>query len=158
MGAALWDPARCSRRAGDSPFQNAEENFNTNHLFGKSLSPHSVPKQLSPCSGRTGHFATSAPADPSSWCLGASGCPLNANWTNSPSRELKRGGFPLLWESCGCCVSVTPKSALRVPVHARLEFQSWCRRRLLRAPWTAGRSNPSVLEEINSECSLRDWC
>ena len=58
MGTALWDPARCSRRAGDSPFQNAEENFNTNHLFGKSLSPHSVPKQFSPCSWRIGHFAT----------------------------------------------------------------------------------------------------
>ena len=29
-----------------------------------------------------------------------------------------------------------------------------CRRRLLRVPWTAGRSNQSILKEINPECSL----
>ena len=33
-------------------------------------------------------------------------------------------------------------------------FELWCRRKLLRIPWTAGRSNQSVLEEINPECSL----
>ena len=30
----------------------------------------------------------------------------------------------------------------------------WCWRRLLRAPWTARRSNQSVLKEINPDCSL----
>ena len=30
----------------------------------------------------------------------------------------------------------------------------WCWRRLLRVPWTAGRSNQSILKEISSECSL----
>ena len=29
---------------------------------------------------------------------------------------------------------------------------------LLRVPWTARRSNQSILKEINSECSLEDWC
>ena len=33
-------------------------------------------------------------------------------------------------------------------------FELWCWRRLLRAPWTARRSNQSILEEINPECSL----
>ena len=33
-------------------------------------------------------------------------------------------------------------------------FDFWCWRRLLRVPWTAGRSNQSVLEEINLEYSL----
>ena len=30
----------------------------------------------------------------------------------------------------------------------------WCRRRLLRVPWTARRSNQSILKEINPEYSL----
>ena len=30
----------------------------------------------------------------------------------------------------------------------------WCWRRLLRIPWTARRSNKSILKEISSECSL----
>ena len=33
-------------------------------------------------------------------------------------------------------------------------FELWCWRRLLRVPWIARRSNQSVLEEINAECSL----
>ena len=37
-------------------------------------------------------------------------------------------------------------------------FQLWCWRRLLRVPWTARRSNQSVLKEINLEYSLKDWC
>ena len=33
-------------------------------------------------------------------------------------------------------------------------FELWCWRRLLRVPWTAKRSNQSILKEINSEYSL----
>ena len=33
-------------------------------------------------------------------------------------------------------------------------FELWCWRRLLRVPWTAGRSNHSILKEISSEYSL----
>ena len=33
-------------------------------------------------------------------------------------------------------------------------FELWCWRRLLRVPWTARRSNQSILREINSEYSL----
>ena len=33
-------------------------------------------------------------------------------------------------------------------------FKLWCWRRLLRVPWTARRSNQSILKEINSEYSL----
>ena len=33
-------------------------------------------------------------------------------------------------------------------------FELWCWRRLLRVPWTAGRSNESILREINPEYSL----
>ena len=34
------------------------------------------------------------------------------------------------------------------------DFELWCWRRLLRVPWTARRSNPSILKEISSGCSL----
>ena len=33
-------------------------------------------------------------------------------------------------------------------------FELWCWRRLLRVPWTARRSNRSILKEISPECSL----
>ena len=34
------------------------------------------------------------------------------------------------------------------------DFELWCWRRLLRVPWTARRSNQSILKEISLECSL----
>ena len=37
-------------------------------------------------------------------------------------------------------------------------FELWCWKRLLRVPWTAGRSNRSILKEINPEYSLEGWC
>ena len=39
--------------------------------------------------------------------------------------------------------------------HQRIDaFELWCQRRLLRDPWTAKRSNPSILKEISPEYSL----
>ena len=39
--------------------------------------------------------------------------------------------------------------------HRRIDvFELWCWRRLLRVPWTARRSNQSVLKEISPGCSL----
>ena len=35
-------------------------------------------------------------------------------------------------------------------------FELWCWRRLLRVPWTARRSNQSILKEIGLECSLEE--
>ena len=49
------------------------------------------------------------------------------------------------------CESWTVKKA----EHWRIDvFQLWCWRRLLRVPWTARRSNQSILKEINPEYSL----
>ena len=49
------------------------------------------------------------------------------------------------------CESWTIKKAK----HRRIDaFQLWCWRRLLRVPWTARRSNQSVLKEISPEYSL----
>ena len=43
--------------------------------------------------------------------------------------------------------------------HQRIDaFELWCWRRLLRAPWTARRSNQSILKEISPEYSLENWC
>ena len=39
--------------------------------------------------------------------------------------------------------------------HPRIDaFELWCWRRLLRVPWTAGRSTQSILKEISPGCSL----
>ena len=38
----------------------------------------------------------------------------------------------------------------------RIDFTFWCWRRLLRVPWTAGRSNQSILKDINPEYSLEE--
>ena len=47
--------------------------------------------------------------------------------------------------------SWTIKKAERRRIDA---FELWCWRRLLRVPWTARRSNQSILKEISPECSL----
>ena len=49
------------------------------------------------------------------------------------------------------CESWTIKKAERQRIDT---FELWCWRRLLRIPWTARRSNKSVLKEINPEYSL----
>ena len=39
--------------------------------------------------------------------------------------------------------------------HQRIDaFELWCWRRLLRVPWTARRSNQSILKEVSPGCSL----
>ena len=49
------------------------------------------------------------------------------------------------------CESWTVKKAERQRIDA---FELWCWRRLLRVPWTAKRSNQSILKEISPEYSL----
>ena len=49
------------------------------------------------------------------------------------------------------CDSWTVKKA----EHGRIDaFELWCWRRLLRIPWTARKSNQSILKEIRPKCSL----
>ena len=47
------------------------------------------------------------------------------------------------------CESWTIKKCQRIDA-----FELWCWRRLLRVPWTAGRSNQSILKEVSPEYSL----
>ena len=56
--------------------------------------------------------------------------------------------FPVLMYGCK---SWTIKKAECRRIDA---FELWCWRRLLRVPWTARRSNHSILKEISPECSL----
>ena len=56
--------------------------------------------------------------------------------------------FPLVMYGCE---SWTVKKAERRGIDA---FELWCWRRLLRVPWTARRSNQSILKEISPGCSL----
>ena len=61
---------------------------------------------------------------------------------------VKAIGFPVVMYGCE---SWTIKKAECQRIDA---FELWCWRRLLRVPWTARRSNPSVLKEISPEYSL----
>ena len=61
---------------------------------------------------------------------------------------IKATVFPVVMYGCE---SWTIKKA----EHQRIDvFEMWCWRRLLRVPWTARRSNQSILKEVSSECSL----
>ena len=61
---------------------------------------------------------------------------------------VKAMDFPVVMYGCE---SWTIKKAEWQRIDA---FALWCWRRLLRVPWTARRSNQSILKEINPECSL----
>ena len=63
-------------------------------------------------------------------------------------RLVKAMVFPVIMYGCE---SWTVKKAEQQRIDA---FEVWCWRRLLRVPWTARRSNQSLLKEISPECSL----
>ena len=63
-------------------------------------------------------------------------------------RLVKAMIFPVVMYGCE---SWTVKKAERQRIDA---FELWCWRRLLRVPWTARRSNQSILKEIGPGCSL----
>ena len=63
-------------------------------------------------------------------------------------RLVKAIVFPVVM--CGC-----ERWTVKKAEHRRIDaFELWCWRRLLRVPWTAGRSNQSILKEISPEISL----
>ena len=66
-------------------------------------------------------------------------------------RLVKAMVFPVVMYGCE---SWTVKKA----EHRRIDaFEPWCWRRLLRVPWTARRSNQSILKDISPGC-WKDWC
>ena len=63
-------------------------------------------------------------------------------------RIVKAMVFPVVTYGC-------ESWTVRKAEHQRIDsFKLWCWRRLLRVPWTARRSNQSILKEINPEYSL----
>ena len=60
--------------------------------------------------------------------------------------------FPVVMYGCECW---TIKNVECWKIDA---FKLWCWRRLLRVPWTARRSNQSILKEINLNNHWKDWC
>ena len=65
------------------------------------------------------------------------------------ARLVKAMVFPVVMYGCE---SWTVKKAEHQKIDA---FELWCWRGLLRIPWTARRSNQSILKEISPECSLK---
>ena len=63
-------------------------------------------------------------------------------------RLVKAMVFPVIMYGCE---SWTVKKAERQRIDA---FELWCWRRLLRVPWTARRSDQSILKRISPDCSL----
>ena len=60
---------------------------------------------------------------------------------------VKAIAFPVVMYGC--------ESAIKKAEHRRINaFELWCWRRFLRVPWTARRSNQSILKEISPGCSL----
>ena len=63
-------------------------------------------------------------------------------------RLVKAMVFPVVMYGCDSW-------AVKKAEHQRIDaFELWCWRRLLRVPWTARRSNQSILKEISPGCSL----
>ena len=65
-------------------------------------------------------------------------------------RLVKAMVFPVIMYGCE---SWTVKKAERRRIDA---FELWCWRRLLRVPWTARRSNQSILKEVSPGCYLEE--
>ena len=63
-------------------------------------------------------------------------------------RLVKATVFPVVMYGCESW-SIKKAECRRIDA-----FELWCWRRVLRVPWTARRSNQSILKEISPECSL----
>ena len=82
--------------------------------------------------------------------LSHKGSPRILEWAAYPfsSRPSRPYAFPVVMDGCE---SWTVKKTEHWRINA---FELWCWRRLLRVPWTARRSNQSILKKISPEYSL----
>ena len=81
-------------------------------------------------------------------CIGRDLMLKLCQWSPSWVRLVRTIVFPVVMYGCE---SWTIKKAEHWRINA---FELWCWRRLLRVPWTARRSNQSILKEISPEYSL----
>ena len=96
-------------------------------------------------------------------CIGeGNGNPVRCSCLENP-RDREPGGLLSMWShrvghdwgdlAAACKVWELDYKA----EHRRIDaFELWCWRRFLRVPWTARRSNQSILKEISPGCSLED--
>ena len=82
------------------------------------------------------------------WGLGRAPSLYRVGYLPTKVRLVKAMVFPEVMQGCE---SWTVKKAERRSIDA---FELWCWRRLLRVPWTARRSNQSILKEISPGISL----
>ena len=75
----------------------------------------------------------------------------DVNWIQSRWDQKSLFLYIILYYKMYGCESWTVKKAERQRIDA---FELWCWRRLLSVPWTARRSNLSILKEISPGCSL----
>ena len=74
-------------------------------------------------------------------------------WTEERSRLQSRVAKSWTWLSDFTSSLQTMVEVMKIMVTSC--FELWCWRRLLRVPWTARRSNQSILKDISPECSLK---
>ena len=77
---------------------------------------------------------------------------LKSRDTTLPTKAhlVKNMDSPVVMYGCESC-NIKKAECQRIDA-----FKLWCWRRLLRVPWTARRSNQSILKEISPGCSLED--
>ena len=114
-----------------------------------SLQLHELHYARLPCPSCTpGAYSNSCPLN--HWChptISSSVIPFSSCLHSFPTRR----SSDLV---CGC-----ERWTIKKAEHWRIDaFQLWCWRRLLRVPWTARRSNQSILKEISPEYYWKDWC
>ena len=76
---------------------------------------------------------------------------LKSRGITLPTKDclIKAMVFPVVIYGCQCWT-------IKKAEHWRIDtFELWCWRRLLRVPWTAGRSNQSIIKKISPEYSLK---
>ena len=76
---------------------------------------------------------------------------LKSRYITLPTKAhlVKAMVFPVVMYECESWI-------VKKAEHRRIDtFELWCWRRLLRVPWTARRSNQSILNEISPGCSLK---
>ena len=115
-------------------------------VVSELLRPHGLQHTRLPCPSPTPRACQNS--CPSSWwcylIISSSVIPFSFCLQSFPAS----GSFPVIMYGC---VSWTIKKAECWRIDA---FELWCWRRLLRVPWTARRSNQSILKEISPDYSL----
>ena len=92
------------------------------------------------------------------WWTGKPGMLQSMRW----QRVRHNWATELNWAKAMICPVVTygcESWTIRKAEHWRFDaFELWWWRRLLRVPWTARRSNQSILKEISPSVHCKDWC